>query len=363
MDSPLAGEPELDELSGVLEQHLAAGFPPAIALAVVGTGGPLLEAWGGEACAVGEPVPAARETRYDLASLTKVVCTVTLALLARERGLLALEDPVQAFVGAYPDPRTTLWHLLTHTSGLVDHRPFFETLSGRGEIEPAVCAEAIETAPGAPVRYSDLNYMLLGWSLEACFGQSLDELFAAEVAEPLAMVGTGFCPSGAERRRTAATELDGDQRRAPGLVWGEVHDGNAFALGGVAGHAGLFSTVDDLARFVQELLGQRHGVLGAGSVGLAATRQAGGEHGSGALSADGRRDVRGLGWRLEPEGWGPWPSPTIWHTGFTGTSILACLPAGVGVVLLTNAVHPRRRPAEQAALRAEIHGLIARALL
>ena len=154
----------------------------------------------------------------------------------------------------YPQERTTLWHLLTHTSGLVDHRPFYETCKGRAAIEAAVLGEAREAVPGTDVRYSDLNYMLLGWVLEACFGQGLDAAFAAEVAVPLGLPRTRFRPPEAERRLTAATELDGDQRGTPGLVWGEVHDGNAYALGGVAGHAGLFAPLGELARFVQVLL-------------------------------------------------------------------------------------------------------------
>ena len=190
--------------------------------------------------------------------------------------------------------------------------------------------------------------MLLGWALEACFGQPLDKTFGALVAGPLEMAGTRFRPPPSERRSTAATELDGDQRGQPGLVWGEVHDGNASALGGVSGHAGLFAPLDDMARFVQLLLVPGSGgVLTAESVALMSTCQA-------ATAGD----VRGIGWRLQPGEWGAWPTATFWHTGFTGTSLLVAPAWGVGVVLLTNAIHPRRRLAEQAAIRAEVHRLL-----
>ena len=343
--------PLWSELSSALEE----GFPPSLALGVVGRDGLRLSAHGGLACAVGTPVPATPATAYDLASLTKVVCTVTLTLQAVTAGRWALADPVRRWLPGFPrlpGGATTIWHLLTHTSGLVPHRPFFETCSGRPAIETAVYGEAAGTTPGDVVAYSDLNFLLLGWALERCLGAPLDTSFAAQVARPLGMARARFRPAPADRGRVAATELDGDQRLAPGLVWGEVHDGNAHALGGVAGHAGLFADLDDLARFVRALLAPAElGVLEPAAVALLATRQA--------ATGD---DVRGIGWRLEPDAWGRWPEGTVWHTGFTGTSLLVAPAAGVGVVLLTNAVHPRRRLDDQAALRTLVHRRLAGAL-
>jgi CubicO group peptidase (beta-lactamase class C family) len=341
----LAHSPALDSLCDYLAGRLSDGFPPSVALAVVDGEGTMLEAFGGYACTYGELVPATSETSYDLASLTKVVCTVTLALVAQERGTLDFDDPVVKWLSGYPQERTTLWNLLTHTSGLVDHRPFYKTCRGRAEIQDAVLAEADDTEPGTEVLYSDLNYMLLGWVLEACFGQGLDAVFASEVAVPLGLPRTRFRPPEAERRLCAATELDG-------LVWGEVHDGNAYALGGVAGHAGLFAPVPELARFAQALLAPEGAkVLSPESVNLMTVRQAGQSE-----------DVRGIGWRLEPRDWGDWPEQTIWHTGFTGTSLLVAPAMGAAVVLLTNSIHPYRRLDDQAAVRAQVHRLLAEAL-
>ncbi len=354
-DGALAHSPAVGRLRNYLVSLLSGGFPPSMSLAVVRPEGVVLEAYGGWACLADGAeanVATTLETCYDLASLTKVVCTTTLVLMARQRRALALEDPVVRWLPGYPQPRTTLEHLLTHTSGLVDHVPFYATAVGRAPIEAALYAEASTSVPGSAVRYSDLNFMLLGWVLEACLGRSLDEAFALEVAEPLGLRRTRFRPPLTDRRLAAATELDGDQRLGPRLVWGEVHDGNAFALGGVAGHAGLFAPLNDLARFVQVLLAPEAGrLLSAESIAL-----------MGARHAAGAGDVRGIGWRLEPENWGSWPPGTIWHTGFTGTSLLVAPGRATGVVLLTNSVHPRRRLDDQAVVRAEVHRLVAEAL-
>jgi CubicO group peptidase (beta-lactamase class C family) len=348
----LARSPGADNLRHYLGALVLQGFPASVSLAVVEGDRVTLSAFGGNACVVGEAVPTSHETSYDLASLTKVVCTVTLTLIARQRGALALDDPVARWLPGYPQEQTTLWHLLTHTAGLVDHRPFYLTLQGREQIEAAVLAEAKGTIPGQVVRYSDLSYMLLGWVLEASLGRSLDEAFAAEVALPLGLGRTMFRPPRRDRYRIAATELDGDQGHAPGLVWGEVHDGNAFALGGVSGHAGLFAPLGDLVDFVRALLsGGTRGVLSAESLALMGGRQAGDDD-----------DVRGIGWKLQPKQWGRWPATTLWHTGFTGTSLLVAPEMGTAVVLLTNSIHPRRRLDDQAAMRAEVHRLVAEAL-
>ncbi len=345
-----AGRPsQPGPLVDALTTLLGAGYPPGLALAVVDPRGPLLTAYGGWACVVGDHVPVARETLFDLASLTKVVATVPLTLVLSQRGLWSLSDPVAAWVPEFPRTDTTLWHLLTHTSGLVPHRAFYLTQRGEGATRRAVCGEARASRPGDEVSYSDLNFMLLGWALERCAGVPLDRLFRHEVAEPLGMSDSRFRPPAGARRRTAATELDGDQRAVTGLLWGTVHDGNAFALGGVAGHAGLFAPLMDVASFARALLDPpRHPALTEASIAAMTTRQAGHPP-----------DVRGLGWRLEPNGWGAWPEGTYWHTGFTGTSLLVAPARGLAVALLMNGVHPQRRPDEQMAVRSRIHSIIA----
>jgi CubicO group peptidase (beta-lactamase class C family) len=330
--------------------HLVtAGYPPGLALAVVDQRGALLRAHGGLACVVGDRTPVERGTLFDLASLTKVVATLPLALLLERRGRWRLTDPVAEWVPDFPRSDTTLWNLLTHTSGLVSHRAFYATCTSAAGVRKAVCAEGRDSQPGRGVEYSDLNFMLLGWAIEHCAGLPLDLLFRREIAQPLGMQRSRFRPGSRQRQQCAASELDGDQRTEPGLIWGTVHDGNAFALDGVAGHAGLFGPIDELARFAIALLRPAdHPVLSAAEVGRFSVPQAGQ-----------LPDVRSLGWRLEPAGWGDWPAGTYWHTGFTGTSMLVAPARGIAVVLLMNGVHPKRRPETQLEIRARIHSIIA----
>lgn len=340
-------------LRSYLSRLVVGGFPPAFSLAVWRDGQEVTSAYGGYACAVGQAVPTERATLYDLASLTKVVCTVPLSVIACGQGLLSLDDPVAMWLPKFPVPTTTVRHLLSHTSGLIDHRPFFLHCTGREEVEAAVYQEAESSMPGATVAYSDLNFMLLGWVIENAFGTPLDQVFQEHVALPLGMKSTFFSPSPRLRPLTAATELDGDQRLEPGLTWGSVHDGNAYAMGGVAGHAGLFSPLDDMSRFATGMLsGAGRSWAGGAILTQVSARQA--------ATGD---DVRGLGWRLSPpRQWGSWPQVTVWHTGFTGTSLLLSPGLGVGVVFLTNAVHPHRRLEEQGRVRAAVHRLISEAL-
>ncbi|HZC39350.1 MAG TPA: serine hydrolase domain-containing protein, partial [Streptosporangiaceae bacterium] len=355
-------------VSRLLLGRLAAGLPPAAAMVVCSPAGVRYQAAGGWA-SLGHgspgpgsagagppgsgsagPVPAGEDTRFDLASLTKMVVTVPLALLLHQRGAWDIDEPIARWLDGAPGSTVTIRGCLTHTSGLVAHRPFFATCPDAAAIRRAVVSE-LATVSGGPVCYSDLNFMLLGWAIENCAGERLDALAEREVFRPLGMASTGFRPA-VGRAAIAATEASGDEGDRPGLIWGQVHDGNAFALGGVSGHAGVFATAADLGRFTAALLTPgRHPVLGPAAIALMSSRHA----------AVGE-DVRAIGWRLRPAGWGNWPASTLWHTGFTGTSLLVSPPLGAAVVLLTNAVHPARRPAETAALRAQAHRAVRRAI-
>ena len=352
-------------VSRLLLRQLSAGFPPALAMQVLVSGQVAYAAAGGWARLpagpdapdgmagdADPPVPAGANSLFDLASLTKVVATLPLVLLLHQRGSWSIDDPVARWLPGAPASPVTISDCLLHIAGLVPFRQYYRSYPSAAGIRRAVIAELTDADPSPRrVSYSDVGFMLLGWAIEECAGEPLAELFRREVAMPLGLTSTGYRPSVA-RKDVAATEADGDQRTGTGLIWGDVHDGNAFALGGVSGHAGLFGTAADLGRFAAALLRpDHHPVLSAATLALMTSRHAG---------AAGEERV--LGWRLQPQGWGYWPAGTLWHTGFTGTSVLVSPPLDAAVVLLTNAVHPVRRLAGTAQLRAGVHQLVRAAL-
>ena len=254
-------------LARLLGESITGGYPAGATLLVVDAEGELLRSYGGWSCIVDERIETTRDTIYDLASLTKVVSTVTLSLSLAERGAWALDDPAVLWLPGFPNAEITLRQLLTHTSGLPAHRELYRLDGGKPAIREAVYAEAAGAVPGSVLlQRSRVHAARLGDQpiAPAC---RIDRAFAETVAAPLGLERTRFRPPKRERRLIAATELDGDQRLEPGLVWGEVHDGNAWALGGVAGHAGLFAPAADLGRFASALLDpERHPVLSAGSI-------------------------------------------------------------------------------------------------
>lgn len=287
-----------------------------------------------------ERIAATPSTIFDMASLTKVVATTPSVLIACERGLLRLDDAVARFIpefrGGGKDD-ITLRHLLTHSSGLPAHIKFWEKGIGAADIVPFICSLPLPEGaqPGPEVVYSDLGFILLGEVLRRATGKPLDEFASAEVFGPLGMADTRFRPPASLRQRIAATEYRADLGK---VMWGEVHDENALALGGVAGHAGLFSTAEDVARYALMWLGQ--GELGgrrilSPAVVAAATREE--------IDAGERR---ALGWALKSRrfstGGDLMSGSAFGHTGFTGTSLMCDPLAQLAVILLTNRVHAGR---------------------
>jgi CubicO group peptidase (beta-lactamase class C family) len=318
------------EAGSVLEAAIAAGAAPgAVALA----GG----RWGaGEPFAIGvrrEGGPAVTpDTRYDLASLTKVVATLPSVLRLVSEGELRLDDPVGRFfsnAGWFRTPSladATVRQLLCHTSGLPAWRTLFAEITGRRTALAAVLQTPLEQ-PGKVV-YSDLGFMLLGALVERVSGVRLDRFARHEVFTPLGMADTRFGPlSGVP---VAATEDCGWRGR---LLEGEVHDENATVWDGIAGHAGLFGTAADLGRYCRAWL-ERDPRLGPEELLAAATAEQ-------ARAEDGPR--RGLGWVLAFEGsFAGRQAAGYGHTGFTGTSLWLEPEAESYAVLLTNRVHPHR---------------------
>src|SRR5271155_960728 len=204
-----------------------------------------------------------QDSMYDVASLTKPIVTTTAVMLLAQQGRLDLNRPVESYLPGFgaaaksdPNPawrgRVTPRMLLLHDSGLPAHRDFYRDAKGRDAILARVLAEPLIHEPGAQVEYSDLGFILLGAIVERLTGDSLDTYAKREFFQALGMDRSMFNPPRKLREDIAPTEMDSDFRKR--LIWGEVHDENAWAMGGVAGHAGLFSTAEDIASFAQMIL-------------------------------------------------------------------------------------------------------------
>ncbi len=290
----------------------------------------------------GDPgsLPAAPDTIYDIASLTKPV-TATAALALIDAGQIGLDDPAARFLPGIRAAEVTLWHLLTHSSGL-DIR--LSALRARGAAAIRAAAYALEPArpPGSYTLYANISSLLLGDVVTAAFGAPLDVAVGELVLGPLGMADSGFCPPEGLRPRIAPTEWDDDWRG--GLVHGVAHDESAYALGGVAGHAGLFSTAADMARLAAMWL--QGGAWGGRQILREATVALASRDHTGHMAAPGGLPLRsGLGWaRDRPNFMGEAPAGTLGHTGFTGTVIVMLPAAHASLVVLTNRTYPRRTP-------------------
>lgn len=351
----------LDSIDAVILDAIAVGITPGAALAVGRRGGPVrLRGYG--SLDWGEGSPAVTDsTVYDLASLTKVVGTTTAVMLLTERGAMDLDGPLSRYLPAWPRggwrDGVIIRRLLLHRAGLPPFVRFWHPSAGAlREADAVVNAIArLDAAyePGDRTVYSDLGFILLGAAVEAVTGRSLAAFLEEEMWAPLGMNETGFLPldRAISLERIAPTEMDTVFRHVH--VRGVVHDENAYAMGGVAGHAGLFSTASDLARFAAMLLdGGRLGearVLRPGTVTEFTARRPSAE--------------RALGWDLRsPRGIGEAFSDSAFgHTGFTGTSLWMDPERDVYVVLLTNRVNPTREQGGIGNLRRMVHALAARA--
>lgn len=364
--------------AGAIEQGV---FPGAVLLVRDGGAEPEVRAYGNSAV---EPAvrPMMEETIFDLSSLTKPLATSVAAMLLVRDGVLRLDDRVSRFFhnfGVHGKTHVTFRHLLSHCSGLAAWRPFFKDIrkiEQRGEkvnflgstaakeyVYQAICRERPEAPPGTRALYSDLGFILLGAAIEAISGKSLDRFCRERIFRPLELRSTSFIDLSMVRARRiepvaemiAATERCPWRKR---VLCGEVHDDNAFAMGGVAGHAGLFGSARDIDRLLVRLRACWRG-------------------GDDFLPAPIVREF----WRIDGAvadstwalGWDT-PSPsrsqagtlfsrhTVGHLGFTGTSLWLDLERDRHIVLLANRVHPRRDNDAIREFRPMIHDLIHQAL-
>jgi CubicO group peptidase (beta-lactamase class C family) len=323
-----------------------------------------------------ERIPMARQTIFDLASLTKTLATTTSIMLLVDEGAIGLDDPVAKYLPSFAErdkEELSIRHLLTHSSGLKPWRAYHEmllererktgeALIGSAEAREWVIDRTLRSAlvhePGEAAVYGDLDFIVLGAVVEAVSHRRLDDFCRERIFAPLGMDDTFFIPLDAgssplpepTRRRIAATENCPWRDR---ILWGEVHDPNASVMGGVAGHAGLFAPVDDVMKFAQALLDVWHGrsdVLPSDTLREFATRQ----------NLPDSSDWA-LGWDTPTAGSSSsgayFSKNSIGHLGFTGTSLWIDLDREAVIVLLTNRVHLVAKKSHFA-LRPIVHDLI-----
>lgn len=283
-------------------------------------------------------IAATQDTIYDMASVSKLFTSIVIMQLV-ESGDIDLDATYGSYVPEFANggkETITIRQMLTHTSGLVSWLPLWSNYPDRDSRIRAVMDVPVKNPPGTAYEYSDLNLIALGVLAERLSGESLDVLVAEGITGPLKMTDTGYNPDASLKPRIAATEYQTAPAR--GMVWGEVHDENAWSLGGVAGHAGVFSTAHDMAVLAQTMLnggvygGER--ILSEQSVRAMVTDENTAFPG----------DSHGLGFELNQLWYmgGLAAGSTAGHTGYTGTSLVIDFTSRSFTVLLTNRVHPSR---------------------
>ncbi len=337
----------------VLDEAVAGGVCPAAVAEVGSRSGTLWRHAAGRLTFDAGSPPATADTIFDLASLTKVIATTTLAMRHVDAGLTPLDLPVAAVLRTWRGTDreiVTVRDLLAHASGLTAHLPFYRDHVGRAEFEPAIGRLPLEYPPRTRSIYSDLGFILLGFILADRHPARAG--LAAQFDDVAARRGWGelrFHPPPEWRVRTAPTERDPWRGRT--LV-GHVHDENAWALGGAAGHAGLFGAAGAVGRFARDVLAGFHGdgpLASPPTFDLFRTRTAV-PGSSRALGWDTMLPTSSCGARLSPA--------SIGHTGFTGTSLWIDPAADRYLVLLTNRVHPSRSNQAILAVRPAFHDAV-----
>jgi CubicO group peptidase (beta-lactamase class C family) len=338
----------------VVRGGLASAYPAAV-VEVGNRDGVLWEEAFGVLSREQDASPASLDSLFDLASLTKIVATTTLIMGALERSQLALDDPVSRWLPEWiGDDRgqVTIHDLLAHAGGLTAHLPFFRDHRGRQEFERSICTLPLEYPPRTRSIYSDLGFILLGFVLEDAGGEPLANQFDS-LRERQGWGDIGYRPGPPWRDRAVPTEVDPWRGR---LLVGEVHDENAWALGGAAGHAGLFGTARSVGRFARTTL---KGLRGDGTLSRPDTLR----RFTTPTAIPG--SSRALGWdtMLPTSSCGTQMSPAAFgHTGFTGTSLWIDREADAYIVLLTNRVCPNRANNAILTIRPAFHDAVMRAL-
>jgi serine-type D-Ala-D-Ala carboxypeptidase len=352
--------------AALVRSAIASGAFPGCSIEVGQASGPIWRDATGRLTYDMESAPVDEETIFDLASLTKVIATTTLVMRAVDDGRIRLDDPVSKWIHDWRGTdreSATIADLLAHASGLTAYLPFYRDHTGRYEFQHAIASLPLEYAPRSQSIYSDLGFMLLGFILEDAQPRNPSFRGVAGTLDPSRTLATQFhrlasfftaeplrfSPPRSWRVRIAPTEVDPWRGR---LLRGEVHDENTWALGGVAGHAGLFGTAAGVGAFARVLLRTLRGesILANADMLRAFIRK-----------TDVPGTSRALGWdtMLPTSSCGTQLSPTsIGHTGFTGTSLWIDWERDLYVVLLTNRVHPTRENDAIRRVRPRVHDAI-----
>jgi serine-type D-Ala-D-Ala carboxypeptidase len=362
-------------ISTFLRSRIDAGDFPSAVYVVAEHGRAIFADALGDAVREPQTRAASLETIYDLASLTKPLVTGLLLARLVQAGELTLDSPISNYLQEFdrPDKKAiTVRHLLTHTSGLPAWRPLYIlTHEEKDGTLRAIADESLSHQPGERVIYSDLGFIVLGFLLERLTGIQLDRLAQRDIFEPLKLQQTFFNPVRAMQTGLAASESGNAYERnmcevdlklraygswRSGVIWGEVHDGNAHFLGGAAGHAGLFSSAGDTLRLANQFIGGLSELLSTETCALFRENM-----------TEGLNEARSFAWQLaatKDSTAGPTlPPDAFGHTGFTGTSCWIDAAAERAYVLLTNRTHARPLPfANLNPVRREFHTLATEAL-
>ena len=295
-----------------------------------------------------------KNTIYDLASLTKVIATTTAAMICYDKRLFTLDDPVSKYIPAFGKngkENITIKNLLLHNSGLPAFIRFYKTTNNANEVLNEIYSCKLSYKTGTKTVYSDLGMIIMGKIIERVTGKSLDDFCKKEIFDPLGMTSTYFNPSDSLKYKIAPTELDDYWRHR--LIWGEVHDETASILNGVAGHAGLFSTAEDISKLVNVLLnkGLYEGkqFIKPQTIKLFTNRNS-------------DQSTRALGWDTKSEenstAGDLFSMSSFGHTGFTGTSVWVDPTRDLYVIFLTNRVYPTRKNHKISKVRPALHNLV-----
>lgn len=331
----VAQENRFQKPFGILEDAIAARVFPACAVAVTFQGELVAHKAMGRFTCERASAEVTTSTLFDLASVTKVVATTGMAMILYERGLLDLEAPVTAIVPEFAgeDPRrreVTLRMLLAHSSGMPAYVRLFLRAKTREELLRLAFATEVTADPGVRAEYSDIGFIVFGIALERLADESLGVFCQREIFGPLGMMHTTFNPVRASKDAIPPTTDDRTFRHR--VIQGEVQDENAFVMGGVAGHAGLFSTADDLAIFAHAMLNGGRPIVRRDTVELFSHREARPEGTSRALGWDTPSALSQSGKYFSPRSFG--------HLGYTGTSLWIDPGRQLSITLLTNRTWP-----------------------